>query len=1567
MDRSLVFVIDDFTDRIFDYPNTLMLDYGRIDTERWFDNYINLSTGVVSAYGTYDDFTTLSTGFNDFWFVTPDIEFSPYNPNFVTATTQTFDYDRVGGGEFVDLFGNPAFYDDYEVFKRWDEASLYSVGHGDWVVDTIVSNLDNPERSLIVCIDVDTLTSNGHFANLLNISMADSFLAGVPVTKLESLIYNFYSIFDSRYSGVGTDKFVLGGMSMSIAGNPATPIEGLTIKTFENFGSLIIQSAPNTTSPVFYDWGNNYPDVVNVGAWNLDGGGDLLLSSEESLGTVDIVANGYVTHPTWGSNFGTSFATPAVTAEYLNFLNNILIENENLGNGISENTSDVSVEFDYSELVNSILDEISTPIFYDATNNFQNDEEEIRLLDNTLSESGIYPTTVPIMPAGTGLDGYSILNVSLEANIKANFTGLTFTSGKHYVGQTLVPSVQIEDANGTSNSQISYIWYQINDDSTYSVITSGPSYVTSQSDVGKIIGVGANFTDDEGYLELSDITYFANNPVINAELTLNTTTSLNVSEDSQSSPIAYSATSIVTNDLQFSFSDPVNGSLQLSSATYVYVPDQDYFGNDTFTITVNDGVETLSQEITVNISSIPDDPILTTSNTITVDEDTASTAIAFAATDADGDELYYTFSTPSKGVVTPDASNGTYVYTPNTDANGNDSFTVSVNDGISTVSETVNITITAVNDDPILTTSNTISVNEDTPSSAITFSATDVDEDTLTYTFSTPTKGFITRDDVNGTYIYTPNTDANGNDSFTISVNDGTSTISETVNITITAVNDDPSLTTSNEITVNESTASQAIAFSATDADGDILTYTFSSPSKGLITRDDVNGTYVYTPNNGAIGSDSFDITVDDGTQTITNTISVLIIDVIEGTNGSETIQGTDQSDLIRSFSGTDTIDGSLGDDEIEGGLGSKTFVFKNTDGDDVIRYFDGEKDTILINEVELSIALADESSGVTEQINQSGDRLIEYGSGDSILLLDERSANPFEIIKVDDERWGSYSTYELRTKSNAAIKDIKDLSFKINWDEDVQNLLTGSVEIHDLLVNPSSVFDLDYLYNTDASMITVNRVPLVDDYDNGYVTLLQFNQGLKEQFSSHPIKGLSLTARANGDVDLEPSDTILKLILDRDPTDIETRLSLSELHYSQIETATRVPNLADVKNGNVTQEQFESEQPIPITSEVDKNVWDNETTFIKGDHLIGLQMKTKGNISTPNPLMYTADRSIGDGLSVRPIAKFKDVTKYEIVLKISDPMVELTDLCLPKENYEVKIQADFNISTFEIVGNSALNFTTEELEVMLEASSYLATDPSSAVAMTLETDAKKYQIWDELTLAQFSSGNEVSVKLDTSNLSLFDGSSGLKSGNYGILTFFAKNNKPDEVDVNFDAFATDSGASKLISSVAITSETVSARDLHSGSFNKSFLDGSEFYLLGDKWYSNPDHYIRAITASDALDVLKLSVGLPHTEIEKVAGDFDLNGRTNAMDAFLILNYAASKNLSELPRPEWRYSDNQNISSLLGVEGSSAQSWVESQVNAAESISATAILTGDVNGSYRPLWDDIDPLQDYIA
>lgn len=105
---------------------------------------------------------------------------------------------------------------------------------------------------------------------------------------------------------------------------------------------------------------------------------------------------------------------------------------------------------------------------------------------------------------------------------------------------------------------------------------------------------------------------------------------------------------------------------------------------------------------------------------------------------------------------------------------------------------TATITVTPVNDIPVATVQ-TVTTDEDT-AKAITLAGTDVEGSTLIYTVVTqPTKGILTGTVPNLTY--TPKLNVNGSDSFTFKVNDGTVDSGvATVSITITAVNDAPTL-----------------------------------------------------------------------------------------------------------------------------------------------------------------------------------------------------------------------------------------------------------------------------------------------------------------------------------------------------------------------------------------------------------------------------------------------------------------------------------------------------------------------------------------------------------------------------------------------------------------------------------------------------------------------------------------------------------------------------------------------------------------------------------------------------
>ncbi len=269
-------------------------------------------------------------------------------------------------------------------------------------------------------------------------------------------------------------------------------------------------------------------------------------------------------------------------------------------------------------------------------------------------------------------------------------------------------------------------------------------------------------------------------------------------------------------------------------------------------------------------------PPLSYAQAVTTEENKAMD-ITVTASDPDGDTLTYTLvSSPSSGTVSgmmPDVS-----YTPQADFTGADSFTFKVNDGnldSNTATVTITVTETTTNTAP-LAYAQAVTTEENTAMD-ITVAASDPDGDTLTYTLvSSPANGTLsgTIPDVS----YTPQTDFTGADSFTFKVNDGnldSNTATVTITVIDTTTNTAP-LAYAQAVTTEKNTALD-IAVTATDPDGDTLTYTLvSAPANGTLsgTLPDVS----YTPQAGFTGADSFTFKVNDGdldSNTATVTITV--------------------------------------------------------------------------------------------------------------------------------------------------------------------------------------------------------------------------------------------------------------------------------------------------------------------------------------------------------------------------------------------------------------------------------------------------------------------------------------------------------------------------------------------------------------------------------------------------------------------------------------------------------------------------------------------------------------------
>ena len=239
------------------------------------------------------------------------------------------------------------------------------------------------------------------------------------------------------------------------------------------------------------------------------------------------------------------------------------------------------------------------------------------------------------------------------------------------------------------------------------------------------------------------------------------------------------------------------------------------------------------------------------------------------ASDVDNGSLTYSIvSNASNGFVDVDPATGAYLYRPSLGVTGADSFTFKVNDGIidSNIA-TITVNIAATNNPPVANAS-TLITSEDVVANS-NLNATDLDGDVLTYSIiGNSTKGTtVITNTTTGAYTYTPNANATGDDSFTFKVHDGLlDSNTATVSVNIAAVNDVP-VAQASTLNITEDIAANGVFLSASDVDGDSLTYSIiANAAKGTVfITNAATGAYSYTPNPNANGIDSFTFKVNDG------------------------------------------------------------------------------------------------------------------------------------------------------------------------------------------------------------------------------------------------------------------------------------------------------------------------------------------------------------------------------------------------------------------------------------------------------------------------------------------------------------------------------------------------------------------------------------------------------------------------------------------------------------------------------------------------------------------------------
>ncbi|KTF15491.1 Ig-like domain-containing protein, partial [Pseudoalteromonas sp. H105] len=343
---------------------------------------------------------------------------------------------------------------------------------------------------------------------------------------------------------------------------------------------------------------------------------------------------------------------------------------------------------------------------------------------------------------------------------------------------------------------------------------------------------------------------------------------------------------------------PTKGQLSIANGVVTFTPNSNVNGSDSFTYTVKDSTLAESNEAIVNIDITPvnDAPIVSNFNEM-VDEDTATNAIQVRGGATDIEDTIPTgdiavVAQPAKGSVSIDQNDGTLIYTPAANENGQDTFTYTIADseGLASNTATVTINIGAVNDRPVVV-DDAVTTDEDTATSiAILTNDSDVEDQGFNganvlledkgdgvgeYSFASVSVN------ADGSLAITPKTNINGVYSFTYTVTDSEGLASEaaTVTLTINAINDAPVALDNTAQLQEEGQFEVNVLGNDSDVDEgdslDVSSVTVVSDATNGQTSVTNTGAIIYTANANFFGNDSFTYTVKDSQGAVSNVATV--------------------------------------------------------------------------------------------------------------------------------------------------------------------------------------------------------------------------------------------------------------------------------------------------------------------------------------------------------------------------------------------------------------------------------------------------------------------------------------------------------------------------------------------------------------------------------------------------------------------------------------------------------------------------------------------------------------------
>ena len=296
--------------------------------------------------------------------------------------------------------------------------------------------------------------------------------------------------------------------------------------------------------------------------------------------------------------------------------------------------------------------------------------------------------------------------------------------------------------------------------------------------------------------------------------------------------------------IAISLTQPLNGTVLLDGNTVLYTPDEDFNGVDSFTYTISQGEKSSTGEVTINVDSINDVPVINVPSSIQVEENELSVT-TITTTDSDNDTLTLSMSGPDADYFNLSSDNIlTFKNAMDYEVDQKSySLNLSLTDGTESVSKSITVNLKNMNDNlPVISVENSIQVQENQISVA-SVSISDADGDILTLSVGgTDSSYFNLSSDNILTFKNAMDYESDQNIySINLAVTDGENVVNKAIAIELLNINDNlPVLNLASSIDVEENQLSVA-TIRTSDADNDVLSLSMSGDDSSFFNLSSEN------------------------------------------------------------------------------------------------------------------------------------------------------------------------------------------------------------------------------------------------------------------------------------------------------------------------------------------------------------------------------------------------------------------------------------------------------------------------------------------------------------------------------------------------------------------------------------------------------------------------------------------------------------------------------------------------------------------------------------------------------